>query len=80
MRDLAAEQVHLRDYRGHHETRRKMLANNARNLASWTGLALAHFIAGNNELALAVLEQYERTLDPRRPADIESSEVVMFKV
>ena len=80
LRDLAIAQVHLRDYRGYHETRRKILASNARSLQSWTGLALAHHIAGNGELALAVLEQYERTLDPRRPADFESGEIVFFKV
>ena len=94
LRDLALLYVHTRDFRAHHDVRRQLLMAKANVAASWVGLAVAHQLAGNADLALAVLDQYEATQEnPRaaaaaasgvptpaaRIAAYEASEVVLFR-
>ena len=86
LRDLSLAQLAVRDYRGHHDTRRRMVAsksgasNKAATASNWVGLAVAHQLAGNADLALAVLDQYETMLEPDAGVTYESSELQLYRV
>lgn len=80
LRDLSLAQLAVRDYRGHHDTRRRLLTSKAGVPTNWIGLAVAHQLAGNVELALAVLDQYEATLEVDATVTYESSELQLYRV
>ena len=74
-------QVQLRDYRGHHETRRLMLTSNPKLPTNWVGFAVAHHLAGNHRMSLAVLDQYQATLDSSSAMPrYELSELYLFRL
>lgn len=79
-RDLASVQVQLRDYTGHCETRRLLLVGRTGLATNWTGFSVANQLAGNGELALSVMQQYEGTMEKVPENAYERSEVAMYKV
>lgn len=79
MRDLAYLQVHVRDLRGHVDTRLQLLTSKNYTQSSWVSFAVAHQLAGNFEMALGVLDKFESTLDPTRLPSYETSELVFLK-
>jgi tetratricopeptide (TPR) repeat protein len=78
-RDLALLQVHLRDLAGHVETRRALLSSKTGAAMNWLGFAVAHQLAGNVDMALAVLDRYESTLEPSRTPTAEDGEVILYQ-
>ncbi|KAF2667579.1 NMDA receptor-regulated protein 1 [Microthyrium microscopicum] len=80
LRDLALLQVQMRDYQGHIQSRKLMLQAKPTLRQNWTGLAVAHHIAGELKAAESMLETYEGTLkqQPSR-ADSEHSEAALYR-
>lgn len=79
LRDLANLQTHLHDWKGLQETRRELLVSKGNNKQNWVGFILSHFLSGNYDVALEVVDCYVSTLPEDQPADSESSEIEMFK-
>lgn len=68
-----------RDIEGFLSTRQQLLTAKPNMKQHWIGLAVAHHLAGNHDMALIVLEQYRNVTSDQRDADedevYESSEV-----
>ena len=47
------------------ESRRAILNSRQNQKASWIGLAVAHYLEGDNEQSLAIMDAYEETLPVR---------------
>jgi N-alpha-acetyltransferase 15/16, NatA auxiliary subunit len=79
MRDMAMLQAHVRDVYAHVETRRLLL--NSKNIAAmnWLGFAVAHDLAGNTDMAAAIVERYESTLDVNRETTPEDGETTFYQ-
>lgn len=80
LRDLGILQIHLRDVQQNIETRRQLLGMKSSTMMYWLGFAVAHQLAGNNDMALAVLERYESTLDSNRIPNVEDTEVLAYQI
>jgi tetratricopeptide (TPR) repeat protein len=84
LRDLASMQAHVRDVKGHVETRRQLLTSKAAaqysTATTWMHFAVAHQMAGDFDMALAVVEKFESTLPTDRKPSYDTSEVVLLKV
>jgi N-alpha-acetyltransferase 15/16, NatA auxiliary subunit len=79
-RDLAILQIQMRDYQGYVQSRLAMLQAKPQLRQSWTGLAVAHHLAGNLAEAENILTTYEGTLkNPPPKTDIEHSEAILYK-
>lgn len=79
LRDLANLQIHLRDLNGNVESRRLLLSSKQGASMNWLGFSVGHQLAGNADMALAVLDRYDSTLDPKRSPTIEDGELVMYQ-
>lgn len=80
LRDLALLQVQMRDYQGYVVSRRQMLQSRSHIRQNWTGLAIAHHLAGNLSEAESTLTTYEETLkSPPSKTDLENSEAILYK-
>jgi len=80
LRDLALLQVQMRDYPGYVESRGKILQGRPQLRQNWTGLAVAHHLAGSYAEAENVLKKYEETLKtPPSKGDIEHSEACLYR-
>lgn len=81
LRDLTQLQVQMRDLSGFLDSRQKLLELKPNNRQSWVGLALAHHLEGNNQVAATVIEQYEATVDDvSTPTEAyEHSEILLYK-
>ncbi|KAG0633342.1 NMDA receptor-regulated protein 1-domain-containing protein [Tuber brumale] len=80
LRDLALLQVQMRDYPGYVESRGKILQGRPQLRQNWTGLAVAHHLAGSYAEAENVLKKYEETLkNPPSKGDIEHSEACLYR-
>lgn len=78
-RDLAVLQIQMRDYQGYVQSRLAMLQARPQLRQSWTGLAIAHHLAGNLSDAESILKTYEETLKtPPSRSDIEHAEALMY--
>ncbi|KAJ4385438.1 hypothetical protein N0V93_009866 [Gnomoniopsis smithogilvyi] len=78
-RDLAVLQIQMRDYQGYVQSRLAMLQARPQLRQSWTGLAIAHHLAGNLTDAETILKTYEETLKtPPSRSDIEHAEALMY--
>lgn len=78
-RDLAVLQIQMRDYQGYVQSRLAMLQARPQLRQSWTGLAIAHHLAGNPADADSILKTYEETLKtPPARTDIEHAEALMY--
>ena len=70
----------MRDYQGYLQSRLAMVQAKPQLRQSWTGLAVAHHLAGNLDEAERILTMYEDTLkNPPLKTDIEHSEAIMYK-
>ena len=80
-RDLALLQIQLRDLPGFLETRQAMLEWRSTNRQNWLAFAVAHHLSGHHDVAAAVLEAYEATVDDEtaRKEPYETSEVLLYK-
>ncbi|ROV86969.1 hypothetical protein VSDG_10077 [Cytospora chrysosperma] len=79
-RDLAILQIQMRDYQGYVQSRLAMLQQRPQLRQSWTGLAIAHHLAGNMTEAENILKTFEETLKTPPPkTDIEHAEAVMYR-
>lgn len=79
-RDLATLQIQMRDYQGYIQSRLAMLKARPQQRQSWTGLAIAHHLAGNLSEAEHILTTYENSLKAPPPkTDFENSEAVLYK-
>lgn len=79
-RDLAILQIQMRDYQGYVQSRLAMLQQRPQLRQSWTGLAIAHHLAGNLTEAENILKTFEETLKTPPPkTDIEHAEAVMYR-
>ncbi len=79
-RDLAVLQIQMRDYQGYIQSRTAILQARPQLRQSWTGLAVAHHLAGNLQDAENILTTYEDTLkNPPPKTDMEHAEAVMYK-
>mgnify|MGYP001097899927 FL=1 len=58
LRDLALLQIQMRDLPGFLESRQQLLDLKPANKQNWVALALAHHLAGNQEVAARVLDAY----------------------
>lgn len=80
LRDLALLQIQMRDYQGYIESRRQILQGRPQMRQNWTGLAIAHHLAGNYADAEKVLTKFEETLkNPPVKTDVEHSEAGLYK-
>jgi N-alpha-acetyltransferase 15/16, NatA auxiliary subunit len=81
LRDLTQLQVQMRDLSGFLDSRQKLLELKPNNRQSWVGLALAHHLEGNNQVAATVIEAYEATVDEvSSPTEAyEHSEILLYK-
>lgn len=80
LRDLALLQIQMRDYQGYIESRRQILQGRPQLRQNWTGLAIAHHLAGNYVDAENVLTKFEETLkNPPVKTDVEHSEAGLYK-
>mmetsp|Transcript_486 Transcript_486/g.1020 ORF Transcript_486/g.1020 Transcript_486/m.1020 type:complete len:894 (-) Transcript_486:3118-5799(-) len=80
LRDLANLQVQRRDLPGYVETRHQLLGLKASNRLHWVSLAVAHHINKSYDVAVQVLESYEKTLDEVPASEAyEHSEMLMYK-
>jgi tetratricopeptide (TPR) repeat protein len=81
LRDLTQLQVQMRDLSGFLDSRQKLLELKPNNRQSWVGLALAHHLQGNHQVAATVIEQYEATVDDVSSATeaYEHSEILLYK-
>lgn len=78
-RDLAVLQIQMRDYQGYVQSRLAMLQARPQLRQSWTGLAIAHHLAGNPADADGILKTYEETLKtPPARTDLEHAEALMY--
>lgn len=79
-RDLATLQIQTRDYAGYVQSRQAMVKQKPQIRQFWTGLAIAHHLAGNLKEAENILTTYEETLKntPLR-TDVEHSESLLYK-
>lgn len=78
-RDLAVLQIQMRDYQGYVQSRLAMLQARPQLRQSWTGLAIAHHLAGNLSDAESILKTYEETLKTAPPrSDLEHAEALMY--
>lgn len=80
LQDLALLQVQLRDTAGFVGTRNRLLniKPGARN--NWIGLAIAHHLNGNLDVAVAVLDAYQGTITEVPAGDeYEHSEMLLYK-
>lgn len=78
-RDLAVLQIQMRDYQGYVQSRLAMLQARPALRQSWTGLAIAHHLAGNPTDAEHILKTFEETLKAQpSKTDIEHSETLMY--
>lgn len=78
-RDLAVLQIQMRDYQGYVQSRLAMLQARPQLRQSWTGLAIAHHLAGNLSDAESILKTYEETLKSAPPrTDLEHAEALMY--
>lgn len=83
LRDLAYLQVQMRDFTGYTESRRTILKGRPQVRANWTGLAIAHHLAGNLSEAENILTKFEGTL--KKPPQkgtaeyVEHSEAALYK-
>ncbi|EFX02154.1 n-terminal acetyltransferase catalytic subunit [Grosmannia clavigera kw1407] len=79
-RDLAILQVQMRDYAGYVQSRQAILQARPQQRMHWTGLAIAHHLAGNLAEAEHILTMYEDTLKNEPPrTDVEHSEALLYK-
>lgn len=80
LRDLALLQIQMRDYQGYIDSRRQILQGRPQLRQNWTGLAIAHHLAGNYADAENVLTKFEETLkNPPGKLDVEHSEAGLYK-
>lgn len=78
-RDLAVLQIQMRDYQGYVQSRLAMLQARPQLRQSWTGLAIAHHLAGNLADGEGILKTYEETLKQQPPrTDHEHAEALMY--
>ncbi|GFR42329.1 hypothetical protein Agub_g3236, partial [Astrephomene gubernaculifera] len=79
LRDLALLQIQMRDLQGFVDTRHQLLTLKPSNRSHWITFAVAHHINGNHELAVQVLEQFERTIEEVPAGEAyEHSEMLMY--
>ncbi|XP_067944638.1 N-alpha-acetyltransferase 15, NatA auxiliary subunit-like [Watersipora subatra] len=78
MRDLSLLQIQMRDYDGYRETRQRLLELRPGQKASWIGYAISWHLLKDYDMALAVIEEFRKTLNPK-PHDYEYSELVMYQ-
>lgn len=79
-RDLAILQIQMRDYEGYIQSRHAMLQARPQLRQNWTGLAIAHHLAGDLAQAENLLKTYEETLKTSPPrTDLEQAEAVMYR-
>ncbi|TPX11528.1 uncharacterized protein E0L32_007739 [Thyridium curvatum] len=79
-RDLAILQIQMRDYQGYVQSRHAMLQAKPQLRQSWTGLAIAHHLAGELQEAENILTTYQDTLkNAPSKTDLENSEAVMYR-
>ncbi|GIL62302.1 hypothetical protein Vafri_16585 [Volvox africanus] len=79
LRDLALLQIQMRDLQGFVDTRHQLLTLKPSNRSHWITFAVAHHMNGNHELAVQVLDQFERTLDEVPASEAyEHSEMLMY--
>lgn len=79
-RDLAILQIQMRDYEGYVQSRHAMLQARPQLRQNWTGLAIAHHLAGDLAQAENLLKTYEETLKTPPPrTDLEQAEAVMYR-
>jgi N-alpha-acetyltransferase 15/16, NatA auxiliary subunit len=79
LRDISTLQVHTRDYRGHHESRKQLLMANPIQV-NWIGLSVAHYLANNTELAFAVVESHEQTISKEKEIKADDNERFFYKI
>ena len=81
LRDLTQLQIQMRDMAGHLESRQKLLELKPDNRMSWVGLAMAHHMCGNHEVASTVIESIEDTIeDVTSPSgQYEHGELLLYK-
>lgn len=78
-RDLAILQIQMRDYEGYVQSRRAMLQARPAFRQNWTGLAIAHHLAGDLAQAEQMLKTFEETLKTPPPrTDLEHAEALMY--
>ncbi|KAF6019761.1 NAA15 [Bugula neritina] len=78
MRDLSLLQIQMRDYDGYRETRQRLLELRPGQRASWIGYAISWHLLKDYEMALAVIEEFRKTLNPK-PYDYEYSELILYQ-
>lgn len=79
-RDLAILQIQMRDYEGYVQSRNAMLQARPQLRQNWTGLAIAHHLAGDLSQAENMLKTFEETLKTPPPkTDLEHAEAVMYR-
>lgn len=61
LRDLAQLQVQMRDLPGFLDTRQSLLEQKPNNRQNWVGLALAHHLCGNYQVAATVIDAYDKS-------------------
>jgi len=80
LRDLAFQQMQMRDHQGYIGSRKLMLQAKPTNRQNWTALAVAYHLAGELKAAEDMLTTYEGTLKQTPPrTDTEHSEAVLYK-
>ena len=73
LRDLSMLQVQMRDLSGFLQTRQQLLALKPTNKVNWFTFAVAQHLLGRHEQAASVVDAYEKTLEVRHPAAVETS-------
>ena len=84
LRDLTQLQIQLRDISGFLESRQLLLNLKPTHRQSWVGLALAHHLSGNYDVAATAIETLEGTIDLeeiKKKADekYEHGELLLYK-
>eukprot|EP00002_Diphylleia_rotans_P023039 TRINITY_DN4527_c0_g1_i1.p1 TRINITY_DN4527_c0_g1~~TRINITY_DN4527_c0_g1_i1.p1 ORF type:complete len:853 (+),score=231.37 TRINITY_DN4527_c0_g1_i1:68-2626(+) len=77
IRDLALLQVHLRDYAGYADSRRRLAIIHPAKRNSWVALALAYHMANNFKSAIDILNKGETAIEPPKKEPKTPTEVLL---
>ena len=77
LKDLSMLQIHMRDFDGFIETRRKLLIQKPTGRQQWVAYGVANFVAGNYSTAFDVIQKYLDTTT-ERDTGYEQSELLLF--
>eukprot|EP00698_Gefionella_okellyi_P005500 TRINITY_DN15029_c0_g1_i1.p1 TRINITY_DN15029_c0_g1~~TRINITY_DN15029_c0_g1_i1.p1 ORF type:complete len:739 (+),score=130.85 TRINITY_DN15029_c0_g1_i1:209-2218(+) len=79
LRDLSMAQLMVRDFKGLQDSRKRLLISKPAQRNHWLGFAMAHHLAGNCNMALQIIDVYEKTIEQQKESPFELSELLTYK-